>query len=381
MANSSRVYFFDNIRSLVIALVVMVHAAVTYSRLGDWYYYEPTNLDALSFLLFGIFLSFTQAYSMGLLFLIAGYFVPESFDRKGPARFLRDRAVRLGIPTLIYMLFIHPAIIYYLLAFQWHGPRPQLGDYLANYILSLEFLGESGPMWFALALLIFSAVYAAFRLLSRSPAGPKPQAEPPGHLAVAMLILLIAAGAFAIRLFQPIGTSILNMQLCNFSSYIVLFIVGIMARRNDWLRRIPSPFALAWFKAGLIGGTALWLAIAYLGGMASGDLSAISGGWHWQSAAYALWESFFAVAACLGLIAIFREHFNSRGRLIGFLSDNSFSVYLFHPLILILVSLALKDLAWHPLAKFVLCSALAVPLCFLAGGFIFRRIPLLRRVL
>ncbi|MGV8175055.1 MAG: acyltransferase family protein, partial [Methanothrix sp.] len=228
---------------------------------------------------------------------------------------------------------------------------------------------------------IFSAAYAAFRLLSASPAGPKPQAEPPGHLAVAMLILLIAAGAFAIRLFQPIGTSILNMQLCYFSSYIALFIVGILARRNDWVRRIPSSFALAWFKAALIGGTIFWLAIAYLGGMACGDLSPISGGWRWQSAAYALWESFFAVSACLGLIAIFREHFNSRGRLTGLLSDNSFSVYLFHPLILILVSLVLKDLACHPLAKFVFCSALAVPLCFLASNFIFRRIPLLRRVL
>jgi surface polysaccharide O-acyltransferase-like enzyme len=381
MTTPTRLYFLDNIRSLVIALVVMVHAAVTYSCLGDWYYYEPANLDAFSFLLFGIFLSFTQAFSMGLLFLIAGYFVPESFDRKGPARFLRDRAIRLGIPTLIYMLFINPAIIYYLLAFQWQGPRPPLGEYLANYILSLEFLGESGPMWFALALLIFSAIYAAFRLLSHSRSKQPHEQKIPGHLAVVGLILLISAGAFTIRLFQPIGTSVLNMQLCFFSSYIALFLVGILARRNDWLLRIPSSFALAWLKAGLIVGSAFWLAIVYFGGMASGDISAYSGGWHWQSAAYALWESFFAVAASLGFIAVFREHFNSRGRLTGFLSDNSFSVYLFHPPVLILVSLALKDLACHPLAKFVLCSALAVPLCFLAGGFIFRRIPLLRRVL
>ena len=60
MTNSTRLYFLDNIRWLMIALVVMVHAAVTYSNLGDWYYREPANLDALSFLLFGIFLSFTR---------------------------------------------------------------------------------------------------------------------------------------------------------------------------------------------------------------------------------------------------------------------------------------------------------------------------------
>ncbi|HPM26466.1 MAG TPA: hypothetical protein PLD96_03940 [Methanothrix sp.] len=84
---------------------------------------------------------------------------------------------------------------------------------------------------------------------------------------------------------------------------------------------------------------------------------------------------------CLGIIAISREHFDFRRRLTGLLADNSFSVYLFHPPILISVSLALRNLAWHPLAKFALCSLLAVPLCFLAGQFIFRQIPLLKRVL
>ena len=365
----------------MIALVVMVHAAVTYSNLGDWYYREPVELDPPTFLFFGVFLSFTQAYFMGLLFLIAGYFVPDSYERKGPARFLRDRAVRLGIPTLIYMLFINPAIEYLLLAFQWPEPRPHLGQAFIDYVLSGAILSGSGPMWFALALLIFSAAYAAFRLLTGSRARPKPESELPGHRAVAGLILLIAAGAFAIRLVHPIGTSVLNMQLCYFSSYIALFLVGILARQNNWLLRIPGSFALSWFKAALVVGGAFWLVIMTLGGMTSGDLSLIWGGWRWQSAAYALWEAFFAVGMCLGIIAISRDHFDFRGRLTGLLADNSFSVYLFHPPILILVSLALRNLAWHPLAKFALCSALALPLCFLAGQFIFRQIPLLKRVL
>nr|HPM26467.1 acyltransferase family protein [Methanothrix sp.] len=229
----------------------------------------------LSFLFFGIFLSFTQAYFMGLLFLIAGYFVPDSYDRKGPARFLRDRAVRLGIPTLIYMLFINPAIEYYLLAFQWPEPRPPLGQAFMDYVLSGAILSGSGPMWFALALLIFSAAYAAYRLLTGSRMSPKPEAALPGHLHVAGLILLIAAGAFAIRLFQPIGTDVLNMQLCYFSSYIALFLVGIQARQNNWLLRIPASFALSWFKAALVVGGAFWLAVMILGGIASGDLSPI----------------------------------------------------------------------------------------------------------
>jgi surface polysaccharide O-acyltransferase-like enzyme len=63
------------------------------------------------------------------------------------------------------------------------------------------------------------------------------------------------------------------------------------------------------------------------------------------------------------------------------MADNSFAVYVFHPVILILVTAALRGFAWHPLAKFAVAAAVAVPLCFVASGLLFRRIALLKRVL
>ncbi len=391
-----RLYYIDNIRWLMIIFVVMTHAAVTYSGLGDWYYIEPADLDVLSFAIFGIYLSFTQAYSMGLLFLLAGYFVPGSFDRKGFSKFLSDRAVRLGIPTLIYMLLINTTIVYYILAFQWEEPRPPAGQAFLNYILSLDFLSGSGPMWFALALLIFSAAYAVIRLflpVAAAPAAPvvpaivaipeQMQADEklPGHLAVAGLILLITICTFSIRLVQPIGTSVLNMQLCFFSQYIILFAVGIIAYRKNWFARIPYPFGMAWFKMAIVGGSIFWLAIMVLGGGLSGDLSNYWGGFRWQSAAYSFWESFFCLGVCLGLIIFFRERYNWQGEFERFMSENYFAVYFFHAPVLILVTLALRDLLWPPLLKFVIASAIAVPLCFLISHLVLRRIPLLKRVL
>jgi hypothetical protein len=41
---------------------------------------------------------------MGLLFMIAGYFVAGSCDRKGFGRFVGERFKRLDIPSLIYMV-------------------------------------------------------------------------------------------------------------------------------------------------------------------------------------------------------------------------------------------------------------------------------------
>ncbi len=365
----------------MIIFVILVHTAVTYSNIGSWYYTEPMKLDIISLAVFGIYQSFTQAYFMGLLFLIAGYFTPGALDRKGIAQFTGDRAVRLGIPTLIYMLFINPLIVYYILAFRWKTPPQPSGQAFLGYILSLDFLSGSGPMWFALALLIFSVVYAAIRLLLRDTDRSQQDGKLPGHLAVVGLGLIISVFAFAIRLVQPIGTSVMNMQLGFFSQYIILFIVGMIAYRKNWLARIPYSFGMTWFKIALIGGSIFWVAIQILGGGISGDFSKYSGGLQWQSAAYALWESFFCLGVSLGLIVLFRERFNVQSRFTKFMSDNSFSAYVFHAPILISISLALREFSWHPLLKFVIVGAVSVLLCFLVSHLVLRRIPLLKNVL
>jgi glucans biosynthesis protein C len=54
-----------------------------------------------------IFIDINQAYFMGLLFLISGYFSPQSLDRKGPARFVRDRLIRLGIPLVVFYFVLN----------------------------------------------------------------------------------------------------------------------------------------------------------------------------------------------------------------------------------------------------------------------------------
>lgn len=80
-------------------------------------------------------------------------------------------------------------------------------------------------------------------------------------------------------------------------------------------------------------------------------------------------------------MVIFRERFDSGGGFARFMADNSFSVYVFHPRILVLVTLALRNFAWQPLLKFAVAAAVAVPLCFVASGLLLRRIPVLERIL
>ena len=89
-------------------MVVLMHACVTYSGMGSWFYIEKTTQDVASTLVFSIYQSFAQAFFMGLLFFLAGTLVPAAYDRKGFLRFVGDRAVRLGVPSLVFMLILDP---------------------------------------------------------------------------------------------------------------------------------------------------------------------------------------------------------------------------------------------------------------------------------
>ncbi|MBV9678400.1 MAG: acyltransferase family protein [Acidobacteriaceae bacterium] len=380
---ADRLAFIDNIRWTLIVLVICHHAAVTYSHLGSWYYMEGRQPPLGTTVLFATFETFNQAYFMGFLFLIAGYFVPRAFDAKGAARFLRDRAARLGIPSLFFMFVIHPVTVYWLLRNFYDPARPPLTRAYGPFLLSGKVWSASGPMWFAVALLFFCAVYAGVRLLH--PQGPEQDfaapASLPGHRHVIGLILLMGLCSFLVRTVQPIGTSILNMQLCYFSQYILLFSVGILAYRGNWLLRIPYAFGVFWMKLALTVGVAWWFALIATSGALRGDTQSLMGGLHWQSAAFCFWEAFFCLGVSLGLIVLFRDKWNTQGRVSRWMSRNSFTAYLFHTPLLIAVTLALRNFTAPPVVKCAVASALAVPITFILSGFVFRKIPGLRRVL
>jgi glucan biosynthesis protein C len=385
IAAKPRLAYIDNLRWLMIVLVVLVHVCVTYSGLGSWYYKEARALDVASTLVFYAFEIFSQAFFMGFLFLLAGYFVPPAYDRKGCGRFLLDRLVRLGAPTAIFMFVLHPITV--LIREALSGRSVTFGGVLsdyAGYLRSISFLRETGPLWFALALLVFSIAYGLVRGLSSGGSFRVGRSVPGrtvrvSHGTIMALIALLAAASFAVRLVQPIGTSWYNMQLCFFPQYVILFLIGLWTSRSGFLAEVPRRFGLLWFRLALFVGIPGWLALMAFGGALSGNESAYAGGLHWQAAAFALWEAFFCVGICLGLLVLFRERRNVRTRFDAVLSDNAFGVYVFHTPILVTVSVALATVALYPLAKALLVAAVALPASFLFAGLV-RRVRGLQRL-
>lgn len=375
-----RLLFLDNLRTLIIVLVMMMHLSITYGGEGSWYY-EEGEPDMLSGIVLTAQNAVLQSFFMGCLFFISGYFTPGSLARKGPRRFFTDRLVRLGIPLLFYDRLVYPFIVYWLAR---HGVVNHTGsfwDWVRWYYASFQ-IGQ-GPLWFVEALLFFSFVYAVWRLVSRPAAQtPAGESKPPNALSVASLAILLGTVTFLVRLQWPIGWSFgpLNFQFPFFPQYIAMFCLGIAAYHRQWLTGIPRIMGRSVLVLAVVFVFILLPVLIALGGGANGDVSRYMGGSHWQALAMALWEQALGVLLTVGLIVLFRERLNHQGTLAKEASASSYAAYVIHAPVLIVLTLAVRDIQLYPLLKFALAALVTIPLCFtLAAGI--RRVPLARRVL
>ena len=372
----ARLLFIDNLRWVMIMLVLSMHAAVTYSGHGSWYFKEPARLGLPQEMTFVTYQVFLQSFFMGFLFFVAGYFVPGAVDKKGPAHFLRDRAFRLGLPALLFMFVIQPLTLYYA-AGLWDTDKGFFYEY-GLYIAHGRFLSGTGPLWFCAALLFFSSCYAAWRAVS-TPRSIKPLPFPPAA-AVAIFIALIALSTFLVRIPWPNGTSFYNMQFCYFSQYVFFFIAGTLSYRHSWLSTLTKSTSRSWGRIGLFGGLTIWLLLLIFGG-ARRTTVPFDGGWHWQSLGMSLMESLAGTGISIGLLGLFREKFNQQGPAARFFSANAFAVYVFHTPVLIVITRAIAGLQWLPLLKFLLATLLAIALTYTLSAWVFRKIPLLKNIL
>jgi glucans biosynthesis protein C len=89
-----RELWVDNLRVLVVAGVIVVHAATGYiTGVADWYYDELTSSAVWSTAL--AFPAVAGAlFGLGPLFLIAGWLSPRSLAHRGPGGFAGSRLLR-----------------------------------------------------------------------------------------------------------------------------------------------------------------------------------------------------------------------------------------------------------------------------------------------
>jgi hypothetical protein len=295
--------------------------------------------------------------------------------RKGRELFVHDRLVRLGIPLLFFVLIINPFMILLLQAAG--APLPMPIAMLVNPVTGPAL----GPMWFVWFLLLATGAYLAWTTY-RPPAPPGTvQLKPfPGLAAIAGFGLLLGAVTALVRIFLPIGSAwFFNFQFPFFPQYIALFIVGILAAQNRWFDAIPDRVGKA-CTAAAIALIAIEPFFVYVVLSEPSGFALVTGGLHWQAVLYALWEQMACVMIITALLWTFSRWLNVQGPVTRAMAGDSYTVYVFHPVVLVSLSLLVAGVALPSLAKFAIVLPLTIACTFILAHLI-RAIPGVDRVL
>lgn len=291
-APMKRLCYLDNLKVCLTVLVIMHHAGQAYGNGGGWAYTPSNPAEFMPWIWH--FFSTNAAFFMGLYFFISGYFVPRSFDKQGTKQFVHKKLLRLGVPLL----------------------------FMGGIISILSGKPEIGHMWFVESLLVFCLIYALIRQWVQ----PVNEAcySKPTIIGLLVVALLMGVGSYVIRQISPqdhwiwpFGIIPLPMEPAHYLQYVMMFVLGILAYRFQWLDKMSNS----------VGFMALLIGIA----LAMGNYLRDGGPWDafvWQW--FGIYESLMCVFISFGLIWLFREFVSTTSRFWQWCAAQSYGAYMFH---------------------------------------------------
>jgi glucan biosynthesis protein C len=350
-----RLYFFDNLRSFIILLVLVYHAAMSYMVNGPKWFYV---IDTQNSFFYTIFVMVNDVFVMPMMFFIAGFFAIRSLTCKGQRIFWQEKIVRIIIPYFIGILFLAPAInyIYFL---SRPEPLPAYFDYWINIFFDLA--RQHAHLWFLGVLTVFflllSLVYHFYQPLGIVVEKTK---LPPSKFMIAFG-LVTSVAFFGIKQFVDDYSWVMVRNIIMFQPtrcvlYVFYFSLGIYAHRQQWFTAYGYiPKMKFWVPAAIVLGSIyptykimFWAKRDLLIVMIGNDLL----------------YAFFCLTAVLALLALFYRGLNYTSGLLSKLAANSYAIYFIHQPIVMLLVLALRSYPLPVFIKHLLASGMAILLCY-----------------
>ena len=325
-APMKRLCYLDNLKVCLTVLVIMHHAGQAYGNGGGWAYTPSNPAEFMPWIWH--FFSTNAAFFMGLYFFISGYFVPRSFDKQGTKQFVHKKLLRLGVPLLV----------------------------MGGIISILSGKPEIGHMWFVESLLVFCLIYALIRQWVQ----PVNEAcySKPTIIGLLVVALLMGVGSYVIRQISPqdhwiwpFGIIPLPMEPAHYLQYVMMFVLGILAYRFQWLDKMSNS----------VGFMALLIGIA----LAMGNYLRDGGPWDafvWQW--FGIYESLMCVFISFGLIWLFREFVSTTSRFWQWCAAQSYGAYMFHLLLMVVLQNAMDSIWIGAFGKFLFIGVVTTVLSF-----------------
>ena len=245
-----RTLFLDQIKAIMIALVIASHTTLlaNLSSAGVGQLIKDAPLFAAVNLWF---VWVCNTFFMNILFLISGYLLPQSIQKQGLKKFVKNRLIRLGIPLSLSIILINNILpIGGLLV-----PDSPAFD---QAFTSLP-LNRIGPQWFLLVLIIFNAMYCLWAWLHNTKFSINQNTPVPGWRSWLISAVILGIIEMGMSHFSNLWINLketnldgLGYQGMHLFTYGFLFAVGCKSASHRWLERINQRLAYSWFQASLL---------------------------------------------------------------------------------------------------------------------------------
>ena len=389
---SDRNAALDRARTFITLLVLANHAVVAYTAFGRFYpnhylWSSAPIVDSQRWIGFNILTLFNDAFFMCLMFLLSGLFVAGSLRRKGVGDFLRDRALRLGLPFLAMLLVLMPVAYY--ASFRLTGAKLGFVDfYMNNFRQGIWFDGPGWFIWFLLFLdlLAIPVLYLAPRLIEAINALALKSFERPVLFASALALVAIVAYVpllFEVGAVRWFNWGPLQVQLSRTALYGVFFFAGMgigAANIDRGLLAKSGALARRWYLW-VIAAAAAFGALTFLVNFRRMRLSNLPGAppFWWQSS-YGVIYAVACTLICLAVLALFVRFGQREKSIFDPLRDDAYGIYVVHyiPVLWLQYALLSTEIGAIPKALIVFTATLAISWAVTAG---LRTIPGARRVL
>ena len=376
ISTNKRVLYFDQIRALMIALVIAVHVFPLAFTSGWIGVRIPTvgSTDAFFGVAGGFFLYSCNSFFMCMLFLLSGYFVPRSVHKKGIASYLKDRLLRIGVPFLVGLLFINNASVLL-------GRLTPASPFAESSWNTLPF-NSVIALWFLVVLFVFDLLYCAWVALRGDrffvdTSVPTPQLRS-WLISAFVLAILEVVMVKQTDLWIALARSPLNglgFQGMHIFTYAFLFFLGCKASFHRWLERLNTHLVVRWFRFSV----ALALCILTIALVLTFNES-MSSEWGKLSLLMTFLYPFIGWGMIAYLLLWFQRNENQCGQWLATAGVDSFGAYVIHPLVLVIVLTTIGFIGFNHWLIALAASVFGIMISFGISHQL-RRIPSVARII
>lgn len=318
-----RIHFMDPLRSILMMLGVVIHSAQVFSPAQSWLIYSESTSYVSVFLI-----ELLHLFRMPAFFVISGFFCYLTLRKYGVKKFLSSRLFRIAVPFVVTAIFLNSLQEYLLVTSGWKIFN------LAEYLTTGGYVYH---LWFLINIIMYFCISGAFMLLAstRLIAILIRFIDTVAKTPIIIILSTLPLFTLSIMALNKIGFPLYVRYFGVINTYELLyylpfFLFGIvLGIRRDLLHRFATLNPLV--SCALIF---CFVMLSQIVNNKEGLLVEV------VKAYSRTFEAWLAISVCFYL---FYKFLDRPSKVWIFLSEASYSVYLFHHVLVIMLGLILID--------------------------------------